>query len=233
MSEFGRYGACYSGSAMQGIILLGAGGHAKVVLELLQLTGVSVIGVICPQLAAKQVSTWRGLKVLGGDDVLSHYNPSQILLVNGVGMMPFLQTHFALFERARVAGFSFTNLIHPTAIVSPAVKLGQGVQIMAGAVIQADTIIADNIIINTRAVIEHDCEIMSHCHIATGSVLCGQVKLAEGVFVGAGATIIQGIHVGYRAIIGAGTVVVKDVAERTTLRGPSALIHLPDAYNGE
>lgn len=218
---------------MNGVILLGAGGHAKVVLDMLLLSNLTIIGVICPQLATKKVSLWRGLKVLGGDEALKKFHPEQVYLVNGVGMMPSARTHFELFVNARTAGFSFLNLIHPSALVSRSVQIGQGVQIMAGAVIQADTILADNIIINTRAVVEHDCEIMSHSHVATGAVLCGQVQLAERVFVGAGATIIQGVNVGNRAVIGAGTVVVKDVASQATIRGASAVTRLPNTDNGE
>lgn len=218
---------------MQGVILLGAGGHAKIVHELLLAMNIPVIGVICPQLALAQVALWRGLKVLGGDDALREFQPTDVRLVNGVGMMPFVQTHFELYSKALLAGFSFQNLIHPSAYVSPSVQIGQGVQIMAGAVIQADAILADNIIINTRAVVEHDCNIMSHCHIATGAVLCGQVHLAPRVFVGAAATIIQGVKVGTRAVIGAGTVVVKDVVAHATMRGAKAVTRLPDTGNGE
>lgn len=218
---------------MQRVILLGAGGHAKVVHELLLANKIPVIGVICPQLALTKVALWRGLKVLGGDEALSEFLPTDVRLVNGVGMMPFKHAHFELYSKAHSAGFIFENLIHPSAHVSPSAQIGQGVQIMAGAVIQADTILADNIIINTRAVVEHDCNIMSHSHIATGAVLCGQVQLAQRVFVGAGATIIQGVYVGYRAVIGAGTVVVKEVAEYATVRGASALTCLPHTDNGE
>jgi UDP-perosamine 4-acetyltransferase len=218
---------------MQGVILLGAGGHAKVVLEMLQLTQTKVLGVSCPLLWAQKVQQWRGVAVLGDDDVLTSYNPQQVKLVNGIGMMPQSQARYALFNKARQAGFEFINLVHPSAVVSPSVRLGQGVQIMAGAVIQADSNIADNVIINSRALVEHDCVIAAHSHIAPGAVLCGQVTVAEQVFVGAGATVIQGIKMGAGAVVGAGTVVVKDLAAYATVRGGSALVRLSHAISGE
>ncbi|MBY0417853.1 MAG: acetyltransferase [Pararheinheimera sp.] len=218
---------------MQGVILLGAGGHAKVVLEMLQLTQTKVLGVSCPLLWAQRVQQWRGLAVLGDDDVLNKYNPAQVKLANGVGMMPQSQARYALFRKARQAGFEFINLVHPSAVVSPSVQLGQGVQIMAGAVIQPDSKIADNVIINSRALVEHDCVIAAHSHIAPGAVICGQVTVAEQVFVGAGATVIQGIKMGAGAVVGAGTVVVKDMAAYTTVRGVSAVIQLSHAISGE
>ncbi|MDF3125835.1 acetyltransferase [Rheinheimera sp. 1928-s] len=218
---------------MQGVILLGAGGHAKVVLEMLQLTQTPVLGVSCPLLWAQKVQQWRGLAVLGDDDALTSYNPQQVKLVNGVGMMPQSQARYALFSKARQAGFEFINLVHPSAVVSPSVQLGQGVQIMAGAVIQADSNIADNVIINSRALVEHDCVIAAHSHIAPGAVLCGQVTVAEQVFVGAGATVIQGINIAAGAVVGAGTVVVKNLAAHATVRGGSALVRLSHAISGE
>jgi sugar O-acyltransferase (sialic acid O-acetyltransferase NeuD family) len=218
---------------MYGVILLGAGGHAKVVLEMLQLMQTKVLGVSCPLLYAQQVQQWRGLAVLGDDDVLNKFNPAQVKLVNGVGMMPHSQARYVLFNKARQAEFEFINLVHPSAVVSPSVQLGQGVQIMAGAVIQADSKIADNVIINSRALIEHDCDIASHSHIAPGAVLCGQVTVAEQVFVGAGATVIQGIELAAGAVVGAGTVVVKNLAADATVRGVSAVVRLPHAISGE
>jgi sugar O-acyltransferase (sialic acid O-acetyltransferase NeuD family) len=218
---------------MQGVIVLGAGGHAKVVLEMLQLTQTRVLGVSCPLLLAQQVQQWRGLVVLGDDDVLDRYNPAQVKLVNGVGMMPHSQARYTLFSKARQAGFEFINLVHPSAVVSPSVELGQGVQIMAGAVIQADSKIADNVIINSRAIIEHDCVIAAHSHIGPGAVLCGQVALGEHVFVGAGATVIQGIEIAAGALVGAGTVVVKNLDANVSVRGPSAIVRSCQAISGE
>ncbi len=218
---------------MQGVILLGAGGHAKVVLELLQLTQTQVLGVSCPLLCAQQVQQWRGLAVLGDDDVLNRYNPAQVKLVNGVGMMPHSQARYGLYRKARQAGFEFLNLVHPSAIVSSSAQLGQGVQIMAGAVIQADSKIADNVIINSRAVIEHDCVVAAHSHIGPGAVLCGQVTVGEQVFVGAGATVIQSIEIAEGAVVGAGTIVVKNLDAYATVRGPSAVVRSCQAISGE
>ena len=218
---------------MQDVILIGAGGHAKVVLDMLHFAPVKVLGVICPMLYSKQVKQWRGLAVLGDDEALSRYTTAQVKLVNGVGMMPQSQTRRRLFEPARQAGFEFINLVHPSAVVSGTVHLGQGVQVMAGAVIQADSKIADNVIINSRAVIEHDCLIAAHCHIAPGAVLCGQVTAEEQVFVGAGATVIQGIHLGVGALVGAGTVVVKDLAANAMVRGNSATVRQSYRISGE
>lgn len=218
---------------MQDVILLGAGGHAKVVLDMLHLAPVNLLGVVCPLLCSQQVKQWRGLAVLGDDDVLRGYNTAQVKLVNGVGMMPQSHARRRLFEAARQAGFEFINLVHPSAVVSGTVQLGQGVQIMAGAVIQADSKIADNVIINSSAVIEHDCLIAAHCHIAPGAVLCGQVAAAEQVFLGAGATVIQGIHLGVGAVVGAGTVVVRDVAAHAMVRGNSAMVRQSCRFSGE
>lgn len=112
----------------------------------------------------------------------------------------------ALFEKfaGRVIGYQ-----HNSAAIAPDVEWGEGVQIMAGAIIQPGCVIGDNVLINTRASVDHDCRIGSHSHIAPGAVLCGNVTLGEGCFIGAGAVIVQGVTLEAGTFVPAGTLVVR------------------------
>lgn len=186
------------------LILIGAGGHASVLQELAQEVGRRFLGVCDPHLSSERVRTWRGLSVLGGDDALNHVNPIGVSLVNGVGQLVGSEARRDLFERLSSAGFTFSTLIHPAAWVSPSAKLAEGVQVMAGAIIQAGCSVDRNTIINTRASVDHDCTIGQHVHIAPGATLCGGVEVEDEAFIGAGAVVIQGLRVGSRAIVGAG-----------------------------
>ncbi|NER64016.1 acetyltransferase [Pseudomonas sp. MAFF212427] len=197
--------------AARPVLLLGAGGHAKVMLSLLQAIGANVLGVCDPALAGAAIESWRGIRVLGGDEVLDQFEGAQVGLVNGVGQVPGLSRRQDMFQALSARGFHFPALVHPAAWVDPSVQLSDGVQVMAGAVIQADTRIGVNSITNTGVRIDHDCIIGSHVHIAPGAVLCGAVNVACGAFVGAGSTTLQGVSVGTCAIVGAGTTLVKDL----------------------
>lgn len=204
------------------LILLGAGGHARVMTALLRATGHSPIGVCDPTLVASAVSNWEGLDVLGGDEALEHFAPDRVALVLGVGQLAVGSLRKQLYVLWRKQGYAFPALVHPTAWVAPDVQLGDGVQVMAGAVIQPGCVIGENCIINTHASIDHDCRIGSHVHVAPGATLCGTVTVDSGVFVGAGATVIQGVQIGESAVVGAGVTLVHDLKTATTILGAAS-----------
>jgi UDP-perosamine 4-acetyltransferase len=195
---------------MQGVILLGAGGHAKVVLDLILSLGHSCVAVVFPEKV--DFAYWRGIPAITELQLVENYSPDQVELVLGMGFMPGNRTRRDLFFHYKAQGYKFCTLCHPTACVASSVSLGEGCQIMAGAIIQADASCADNVIINTAARIEHDTHIGAHSHIAPGVVLCGGVIVESEVFVGASSTIIQNKCIGKGSVVAAGAVVVEDVA---------------------
>lgn len=203
------------------LFMLGAGGHAKVLLDALIFSGFKVDGVVDPVLAETD-EFWRAIAVIGDDDGLLKTGPAEIMLVNGIGSLPGKSLRQRLFAQFRMAGFNFLSVVHPSALMGSGVVLGEGTQLMAGSIVQADSTIGDNSIVNTGALIDHDCVIGSHVHIAPGVVISGGVKVGDGAHIGTGASIIQGVAIGAGAVIGAGTVVVKDVPALHKLVGQSA-----------
>ena len=196
------------------LILLGSGGHAAVVAEVLQETGLSLLAVVSPD-SNKLKGPLKGIKRIESDQaLLDRYSPSQVELVNGIGTLPGNLIQRKLFKQYVALGYSFVSVISPHAKVSGYVELGQGVQIMAGVVIQPNVRIGDNTLLNTACSIDHDCEIGSNNHIAPGARLSGGVITGHQVHVGTGATIIQGIKIGDDAVIGAGAAVVRNVPEK-------------------
>lgn len=202
------------------LVMVGAGGHAKVLQALALAAGHSVAGVCDPQLAGQGQSHWRGLPVLGGDEALEQFDPATVGLINGIGQLVRSQARQDVYRRLRRAGFDFPVLVHPTAWVAPTAQLAQGVQVMAGAVVQPDCSIGENSIINTRAGIDHDCIIGAHVHVAPGATLCGGVRVGDGAFIATGATVIHGITVGGNTVVGAGATLVRDLVADQVLLGP-------------
>jgi UDP-perosamine 4-acetyltransferase len=198
------------------VIVLGAGGHALVLTDLLEECGMRVLGVCDPVLAASRTNRWSGLPVLGADDALDEFGVGDVVLANGVGFMPWSLNRQNLFCAIKVKGFRFPPLVHPRAFVSRRAELCSGVQVMAGAIVQAGSRIQENTIINTGVTVDHDSRVGGHAHIAPGATVCGNVTIGEGAFIGAGATLIQGVNVGARSVIGAGVTLRHDVeADRT------------------
>ena len=208
---------------MKRIIIIGAGGHAKVVAEILPLSGKhEIIGFLDSACVGKKIG---GLPVLGGDELLPGLRADGVATAFvGVGGTGDNLPRMEIFERVSAMGFTFANAIHPSAIISDSVKIGQGIAVMACAVINSDAEIGDNVIINTGAIVEHDCKIKSHAHISPGAALCGGVHVGMGAHVGAGSVIRQGINIGERAVVGMGAVVVKDVKAQSVVAGVPARI---------
>ena len=206
------------------IILLGAGGHAKVLLSVLRLLGKEIIGIVTPDYKTGEIV--YGLTVLGNDDVVDQYATNDVMLVNGLGATPGSSRRWALAERLRGKGFSFATLTHPNAIIGVDVHLSEGVQVMAGAVIQPGASIGLDSIVNTGAMIDHDCIIREQCHIAPGVVCSGAVQIGKGAHIGTGARLIQEVSVGENCVIAAGTTLYKDAPASTLVKQDLQLVML-------
>ncbi|WP_050479716.1 acetyltransferase [Herbaspirillum rhizosphaerae] len=201
------------------IIILGAGGHARVLLK--ALAGATVLGLTDPD-PAKAGGAIAGIPILGTDDALKAYAVDKVVLVNGIGSVGSNERRRDLFARYKQIGYAFLNVCHPSAVVADDVLLGEGVQIMAGAILQTGCSVGENSIVNTGAVVDHDCGIGRHVHIAPGAVLSGGVEVGDNAHVGAGATVIQGVRIGANSLVGAGAVVVRDVPPGVRVAGVPA-----------
>ncbi|KAF1082727.1 MAG: hypothetical protein GQF41_0494 [Candidatus Rifleibacterium amylolyticum] len=207
---------------MKPVIILGTGGHAKVVLELALLSGLQIKGFSVPELGINKAS--GEFPVIGTDEDVLQLDPTSCYLVNGLGSVSSLERRYDVYNKFSERGFSFLTLTHPSAIVSNNARLGEGVQIMAGAVVQTGTTVGCNTIINTKASVDHDCSIGAHVHIAPGVTISGGVKIEKCVHIGTSAVIIQGLTIGEGALVGAGSLILRNVKPRQKVFGVPARV---------
>lgn len=216
---------------MDKVILLGAGGHCKVVVDILQdrydIVGVTDIDI------TKHGKKFYGVKVLGNDDVLVEiYNKGIKNALLTLGSVRDNTAREKLFNYAKNIGFNMVNAISNQCILSKSVMLGEGNVILPGVIINACTRIGSNCIINTGSIIEHDCIIEDHVHISPGVKIAGGVKIGKGSFIGIGCTIIQGVKIGNNVTIGAGAVVIEDIPDNAIAVGvPAKIIKYKDDEN--
>lgn len=193
------------------VIIIGAGGHARVVADALLCAGQRVLGFVDRD-AALHGSRLLGLPVLGGDEVLAQHDARGLQLANGIGGIEAgPSTRQQVQARLQTAGWRFVAVRHPRAVVSASAVLGEGCQLLACSVVQPGARIGQGSIVNTAAVVEHDCRIGSWTHIAPRALLCGDVQCGDFVHVGAGAVLRQGVRIGNGTLVAAGAVVVHDV----------------------
>lgn len=202
-------------------LVIGAGGHAIVVISALRASGADVHGVLDrnPDRRGEKIME---IEILGDESLLAEFAPDQFLLANGIGGVATRQPRRVVFERLSAAGYRFPGILHPSATVDVSVVVQDGCQIMAGVVIQPQTRIGRNVIVNTGVTIDHDCILGDHVHVAPGATLSGGVTVGAEAMIAAGATVIQNVTIGANAFVAAGAAVIGDVPANTRVGGVPA-----------
>ena len=205
------------------LIVIGAGGHAKVLMHILLLQKSVILGLADAD-ANRLGQEILGVKINGNDDWVFGHDPKTVELVNGVGSIDQPRVRQSIFEKFKSKGYNFAQVIHPSVIQAAEIDLGEGVQIMAGAILQPSVRIGLNTLVNTGAIVDHDCQIGNHCHLAPGVTLSGSISVGFGTHIGTGASIIQGVRIGQNCVIGAGALVRKNVADHSVAVGVPAKV---------
>ena len=208
---------------MNEIIIMGAGGHARVVADVIRLTGAYQIrGFLDSENAERHGETYEGSRILGGADLLPG------LLAEGVSHAAVAigdnEARVRIGAELEGLGYQLPVLVHPAATVANTARLDAGTVVCARAVINPATTVGRLVIINTAATVDHDCVIEDGVHVAPGVHIAGWVKIESGALVGVGAAVRPHITIGQRAVVGAGAAVVGDVEPGATVAGVPARV---------
>lgn len=201
---------------MKKLVVVGAGGHARSVVDSALATGkFDIVGFVDPV-----PCEYRGICTLGDDTVLPELKALGVdYAFVGLGFLG--QTHHRekVVEGLLRIGFTLPSIIDPSAVLAEDALVGAGSFIGKGAVVNAGACVDENVIINTAAIVEHDCWVGSYSHVSVNATLCGGVKVGSATMIGASATIIQGVVIGSNSVIGAGSTVLADVPSNKTIVG--------------
>lgn len=197
------------------LIVIGGGGHASVLIDILRVQKREILAVICPD-DLSQRSVFNGILHLSKDEDVLNYPPDSVRLVNGIGVLPRSNVKKKLNQYYLSLGYQFETVISEQAWISNEAVIETGAQVFAGAIIQTGAKISAHTIINSKALIEHDSVIGKYNHVAPNATICGQVETSENVYVGASSTLIQNIKLDKNVVVGAGAVVTKNVLEGRT-----------------
>ncbi len=201
------------------LLIYGAGGHAKSIMEIvLQNRDYAIAGIVDDdnKLKGKQV---LGIPVLGTRALLpAIHKRGVILAANGVGGIIDIAMRVDIFKLLESSGFTFPTLVHPRATLETSARVEDGVQVFGNAYIGADAVLHSRCMVNTNAVVSHDCEIGSYTHIAPGALLAGHVRVGERTLIGMGVTTTIGIKIGSRVRIGNAAIVLADVPDNMVIQ---------------
>jgi sugar O-acyltransferase (sialic acid O-acetyltransferase NeuD family) len=200
-------------SADAGILLIGGGGHAKVIIGTLRAAGLDAAAVFDDN-PARWGSSVLGTPVLGP--------------VASIPDHPFRRGIVAIGDNrvrrtlAETVSLEWFTAVHPAAVVDPSVRIGAGTVVFAGAILQPEAVVGDHAVINTGVIIEHDCVVGSFAQVASGGCLAGGVRIGEGAMLGVGVSVIPGVRIGAWTTVGAGSVVVRDQPDGVVAYGVPA-----------
>lgn len=191
---------------MKNLILIGAGGHAKSCIDVIESQGeYNIVGLI--DFKEKVGESLLGYPIIDCDENLpKHIIETNYFLIT-LGQIKSAQRRKEIYEYAKSFGAKFATVISPRAYVSKHAKIGEGTIIMHDALLNAGVELGENCIINTKALLEHDVKVSNHCHISTGAILNGDVKVKDESFVGSNSTIVQGVEIPEKSFIKAGSLV--------------------------
>ncbi len=206
---------------MQDIVIYGAGGHAKVVAQSLSRLGrwrvVGFIDDVAPERAGE---AFVGATVLGTRTLLPR------LRADGCGAIALALGHnrvrLALGRELSEAGWSLPAIVDPSAVVAADVQLGQGVFVGAKAVVEPGVQIGDLTIINTAAVVCHDSHVGHGAHVCPRVCVGGHAWVDDGAWIGIGATVRDRARIGAWTLVGAGSLVLKDIPQGVVAYGTPA-----------
>jgi UDP-perosamine 4-acetyltransferase len=206
-------------------VIVGGGGHARVVLDALRAAQAAASYVVLDADAGRVGHELDGVPIVGGDERLNEYaRRDDAAFVVGVGSAGDSRARRRLFELACAHGLRPLACVHPTAVWSAAATIGDGVQLLAGCIVGPGAVLGANCLVNSGAIVEHDCRVGDHVHVAIGACLAGGVDVGPGAHIGAGAVVIEQTHIGAGAIVGAGAVVLSDVPPNVVAAGVPARV---------
>ena len=201
------------------ILIYGAGGHAKTIMDMiLQLDAFSIAGILDDNNALTGTQVF-GIPVLGTRSLLPHLAGQGVkLAANGVGGILDINIRVRIFDLLEKTGFTFPVLLHPRATIEPSARIEPGTQVFANAYVGTETILHSNCMVNTNAVVSHDCEIGAYTHIAPGALLAGQVHVGDRTLIGMGVTTAIGVKIGSGVRVGNGANLLADVPDKTIIQ---------------
>lgn len=212
------------------LLLFGAGGHAKVVLDVARAANMEICGVVDDRWTAE---FWRGVPLLGKYQDLTTICSAHVEAAWVVAIGNEAVRRRVVRELERL-GARFATIIHPSACLGSGVFVGAGSVVMAGSILQADVHVGQHTIINTASTVDHDSYIGDYVHISPGVHLAGNVHVEEAVHIGIGACSIPGVNIGRYTTIGAGTTIIKDIPPYVVAVGcPAKIIQQKGRHDAE
>lgn len=196
------------------LILIGAGGYSKSVIDSLDFGKYEVFGFIDDVKSGSHL----GYKILG-NEIEKIENKENYVYFISIGDN---NKRKYWYKKILKYNLKIINIIDKNAILSKNITYGRGIFIGKSAIVNSDVKIGENVIINTRSLLEHGSSIGNHSNVSTNTVINGDVKIGNNCFIGSCSVVIGQKKIGDSVIVGAGSVVINDIENNSTVVGVPA-----------
>lgn len=185
------------------LICIGAGGHGCAVAEAILLSDEYELLGFLDDSYPEQLKAF-GQPILGKISELSQFKIQAEHIFVAIGNNQIRENHFLEVIKH---GFNIPSVIHPKAIVSPSAQLGQGIAIMAGAIVGTEAVIGNGALININAAVDHHCVLEDFAHLGVGVSLAGGVKVGKSAWLEAGCVAGYGRNIADYARFSPGSII--------------------------
>lgn len=215
---------------MKKVIVIGSGGHAKVVIDILQeMEDVEIVGITSTSLDAG--SLFFNYPVIGDDCKLVEYSNADYIIAIGLGGYRDNNLRAHVYNYVKGLGFNFINAIHPSAVISKSVIIGEAVVIFPGVIINTDVKIGNNSIIATGSTVDHETVIGNNVLVSAGVTIGAYATICDNSLIALGSSVISGVRIGENALVAAGAVVTKNVLDNEIVYGVPASPKISTKHN--
>jgi sugar O-acyltransferase (sialic acid O-acetyltransferase NeuD family) len=199
------------------IFILGGGGHASDVLNVIERVGLlaDVAGCHDDRADLPRMQRW-GIPHLGP---LAGRRLERGRFVLGVGLPA---TKSKVLDAVDPGVATPLTLVDPGAMVGHGVVLGEGTVVFPGGCVSALVSLGSHSLVGHNGVVGHNTVLGARCSVMPGAAVSGDCEIGDDVLIGANAVVVQGISIGSGATVGAGAVVTRDVAPDVTVFGVPA-----------
>jgi sugar O-acyltransferase (sialic acid O-acetyltransferase NeuD family) len=206
---------------MDSVVLIGAGGHCKSVIDVIEATGrYEIVGLI--EADDGRSNEVLGYPILGSDRDLPRLIDDYETFLIAIGQITSPRLRIETFDGLLRLGAKFPTVFSPRAYVSKHASIGIGTVVMHGAVVNSSVQVGNNCIVNSMSLIEHDAIVEDHCHVSTGARVNGGAFIGAGSFIGSGAILKHGVSIGARSIVGAGSLILSDLPANSRVQGDAS-----------
>lgn len=172
---------------------------------------------------------FNGRPVVAFEEIVKLYPPDKFEMFVAIGYKNLNHIRAQKYAEAKAKGYKLISYVCSKATRWPKTEVGENCFILENQIIQPFVKIGNNVVIWGGSHFGHNAQVADHCWISPHAVVCGGVKIGEYSFLGTNVTIRDNVNIGKECIIGAGALILNDVADKEVYTGRPAELYRVDS----